>query len=75
MVPKSAKVNIIKNPAESLPVLEVLQLSVNLLNIEVGPQYVVVTGDAVNDRIIQTVELRQQGQLSLDPLQLWILCR
>lgn len=55
--------------------MEVLQLGVDLLDVEVGPQDVVVAGHAVDDRVIQTVEFGQQRKLPLDPLQLWILCR
>ncbi len=39
----------------AVPVLEVLQLGVDLLDVEVGPQDVVVSSDAVDDRVVQSV--------------------
>lgn len=54
--------------------MEVLQLGVDLLDVEVGPQDVVVAGDAVDDTVVQSVEFGEQGELPLDPLQLRILC-
>lgn len=46
---KLKEVNNIQNLAELLPVLEILQLSVNLLNVEVGPQYIIIARDTVDD--------------------------
>ena len=57
----------------ALPVLEVLQLGVDLLCVEVGPQDVLVGGHAVGDRRVQGVQLGQQRQLLPDSLQLGVL--
>lgn len=64
-----------KGQHQILPVLEVLQLRVDLLNVEVGPQDVEVPADAVDDGVVQTVELGEQRELLPDSLQLRILCK
>lgn len=58
-----------------VPVLEVLQLSIDLLDVEVSPQDVKVASHAVYDRVVQAVEFGEQRELSLYPLKFRVICR
>ena len=56
-----------------LLVLELNQLIIDLLNVDVGPQYVVVAVHGVNNGIIQPVKLLEEIKLLLDLEQFWVL--
>lgn len=52
------------------PVLEFHELIVDLLNVDLAPRDVVVGGDAIDDIIIEFVELLQEVELFADLRQL-----
>ena len=66
-------VYLLGTPDPSLPALEVQQLVVDPLDVDVGPQHVVVAVDRVDDAVVQAVQLLQQGQLLADLQQLGVV--
>lgn len=58
-----------------MPVLKILEFTVDLFYVEVSPQYLTVTIYTFNDTVIQTVELGQKVELLFDPVKIRILCR
>ena len=54
-------------------VLKVHQFVIDLLNINLCPQYITVAVDAVHDSVVEGVQLDQQVELLLNPSQLLVL--
>lgn len=59
--------------AANQPCLKIQQLVIDLLDVDVGPEDVVVAVDCLNDTVVQAVQLLQQGELLLDLQELRML--
>ena len=56
------------------PILELLKLRVDLVNVDILPWDIIVAVDSVDDVVVQTIQLLEQDEFLLDLQQAWVLC-